>query len=73
MTAHQVVFEGFVSKVELPGKMGRFMVLYNHAPLISSLVEGDVVYHGPDGRNLVRISGGFVEVYDNNVKVCVEL
>ncbi|MBP5486356.1 MAG: F0F1 ATP synthase subunit epsilon [Bacteroidales bacterium] len=63
-----------VLSVELPGTLGRFEVLKDHAPLISSLVEGNIVYKidgDKDGR--ITISSGFVEVCDNHVTACVEL
>ena len=63
-----------VLSVELPGTLGRFEVLKDHAPLISSLVEGNIVYKidgGKDGK--ITISSGFVEVCDNHVTACVEL
>ena len=58
-----------VDRVELPGSAGRFVVLKDHAALISSLTKGDIVY-GQDG--IVHISSGFVEVTDNHVLACVE-
>jgi len=58
-----------VDRVELPGTSGRFVVLKDHAPLVSSLVEGEISY-GNDGK--VRIRSGFVEVHDNQVIACVE-
>ena len=63
-----------VLSVELPGTMGRFEVLKDHAPLISSLVEGNIVYK-IDGEKdgTITISSGFVEVCDNHVTACVEL
>ena len=59
-----------VDRVELPGSAGRFVVLKDHAALISSLTKGDIVYD-QDGR--VHVSSGFVEVADNHVLACVEL
>ena len=65
-----------VDRVELPGTSGRFVVLKDHAPLVSSLVEGEIVYGempgqaGHDGK--VQIRSGFVEVHDNQVIACVE-
>ena len=44
LTPEKTLLEKKVSKVSLPGTKGRFMVLRNHAPLISSLEEGDIVY-----------------------------
>ncbi len=60
-----------VDRVELPGAKGRFVVLKDHAPIVSSLVEGEIVFGGHDG--IVHIKSGFVEVVDNQVIACVEL
>ena len=63
-----------VEKVELPGVLGRFMVLRDHAPLITALTEGQVRYVGEDGiEESVPIKSGFVEINKNKVSVCVEL
>ena len=73
LTPQETLFEGLVEKVELPGDKGRFMVLRNHAPIISSLSAGDVVYVSAGVEARVAISAGFVRVSDNEVVVCVEL
>ncbi|MBQ6286274.1 MAG: F0F1 ATP synthase subunit epsilon [Bacteroidales bacterium] len=63
-----------VGSVELPGTVGRFEVLKDHAPLVSSLACGDIVYKmGEDKEGRVRISSGFVEICANHVIACVEL
>lgn len=63
-----------VGSVELPGSFGRFVVLKDHAPLISSLQGGDIVYRlGEDKEGRVTVASGFVEVRDNHVVACVEL
>ena len=62
-----------VDSVELPGTLGRFEVLRDHAPLLSSLAPGEIVF-ATDGRpERVAIRGGFVEVAHNHVSVCVEV
>ena len=74
-----------VDRVELPGAKGRFVVLKDHAPIVSSLVEGEIVFGlGPstplrdrgkelrDQEGRIRISSGFVEVHDNQIIACVE-
>ena len=74
-----------VDRVELPGAKGRFVVLKGHAPIISSLVEGDIVFGQSEPRLVsgvepplrdregqIRIKSGFVEVADNQVIACVE-
>ncbi len=73
LTPEKEVFRGNVTSVTLPGSKGRFQVLPNHAPLISSLQEGDVVYVVGDAEQTIHVRTGFVEVNGENVNVCVEL
>jgi F-type H+-transporting ATPase subunit epsilon len=49
------------------------MVLKNHAPLISSLGEGRIIYVSDSVEGNIDIAGGFVEIADNKVIVCAEL
>lgn len=62
-----------VTAVELPGAMGRFVVMNNHAPIISSLGKGCIRYDAAeDGvRRELGIEGGFAKVLDNEITVCV--
>lgn len=73
LTPEKTLFEKEVSKVSLPGRKGRFMVLRNHAPLLSSLEEGDITYMSDNQYGCICISSGFVEVNDNVVTVCAEV
>ena len=73
LTPEKTLLEVNVSKVELPGAKGRFMVLRNHIPLISSLEEGAVVYTSEGRENRMDILTGFVEINDNRVTVCAEV
>ena len=73
LTPQKTLFEGLVEKVELPGTKGRFMVLKNHAPLISSLSVGNVVYTSEGNESRIRIVTGFVRINDNEVVVCAEV
>ncbi|HPI80948.1 MAG: ATP synthase F1 subunit epsilon [Cyclobacteriaceae bacterium] len=67
ITPEQKVFEGEVHIATFPGTDGSFQVLNNHAPLVSLLKEGDVVYKSKEATSQVRITGGVVEVMDNKV------
>lgn len=60
-----------VSLVELPGTQGRFEVLKDHAPLISTIEAGVIRYVQGEGRHEVECTAGFVEVRDNVVTVCI--
>lgn len=71
VSPEKVLYKGEVQMVKLPGTVGQFTVLENHAPLVSTLVPGTVVYKGTDEEKSVEIRGGVVEVRDNNVVVCI--
>ena len=62
-----------VSAVTLPGTLGPFEVLKDHAALISSLEKGEIVYVSEGTEHRLAISSGFVEVRDNQVDACVEV
>ncbi len=67
LTPEKKVFEGEVSIATFPGADGSFQVLDHHAPLISLLAGGDVIYKGAEGTGNVTITGGVVEVLKNKV------
>ncbi|MCQ2069032.1 MAG: ATP synthase F1 subunit epsilon [Bacteroidaceae bacterium] len=69
----KLVFEGEVESVTLPGTIGSFTVLNNHAPIISSLEKGKIVYKEANGHTDVAVRSGFAEVKDNILSICVEL
>lgn len=72
ISAQEVLFDGEVTSVTLPGVMGSFTVLRNHAALIAGLVAGDIVYHDSEGTaHTTATGGGLVNVDDNIVSVCV--
>ena len=72
ITPSESLFEGEAESVTLPGTMGSFMVLDNHAPIISSLESGKVVVKASDGVQEYPLKSGFVEVKENNITVCIE-
>lgn len=72
ISPEKVLYQGTVTSVQVPGKSGRFEVLENHAPIISSLVEGAVIYKN-DTESSQKIRAGFIEVANNKVTICVEL
>lgn len=72
VTPEKVLFEGSVEYVRLPGSKAPFVVLHNHAPLISVLDKGKVVWSTGCGEECVEVAGGFAEIKDNHITVCVE-
>ena len=71
ISPEKVVYKGEVERVSLPGSLGFFTVLKDHAPLVSSLVEGKIVYLEVEGEKEMEIESGVVEVRDNEVIICI--
>ena len=71
ISAEQIEFEGEVYQVTLPGALGSFQILNNHAALISSLVPGTMSYVVGDTTEQREIKGGIADVKDNVVNVCL--
>ncbi len=72
ISAEKTIFSGKVTMVSLPGMLGSFTILPDHAPLVSALIEGTVKYETNGTENSVEIKGGFIEVNKNIVTVCIE-
>lgn len=72
ISAEKIEFEGTVTSVTLPGALGLFQVLNNHAALISSLVPGTMTFVTAEGQSQTRdIAGGVADIKDNVVSVCL--
>lgn len=72
ISAEQIEYEGEVNLVSLPGELGLFEVLNNHAALIASLTAGIVTYENTDGTRMKReIRGGVADINKNVVSVCI--
>lgn len=72
VSPERIVFNGSVESVTVPGTQGQFEILPNHAPIISSLEVGDVIYN-TDKKNTLKIQGGFISVQKNQINICVEI
>ncbi len=73
ITPDKKVYEGQVKLVKVPGSKGSFEILNNHAPIISILEKGEVkVIDKDDKTNYYDISGGVVEVKQNNIIILAE-
>jgi F-type H+-transporting ATPase subunit epsilon len=73
VSPEQIAYDGEVESVKVPGILGSFEILTNHAPIISALQKGNVEFVNADGRHQMTINGGFVEVQKNQVRLCVEV
>jgi F-type H+-transporting ATPase subunit epsilon len=74
VSPERIEFDGEVVSVLVPGSQGQFEILNDHAPIISTLDKGVVEYGLPQGQKVqLAILGGFVEVQQNVVSLCVEV
>ena len=71
-TPNGVLFNGKVTSVTLPGTKGIFTVLKNHGAIISSLTKGVIKHTIDEEITTIDVLGGFVEVKNNVVTVCLE-
>ena len=55
VSPEKVIYKGEVQMVKLPGTVGQFTVLENHAPLVSTLTPGEIVYKGSEEEKSVQI------------------
>ena len=73
ITPETKVYEGEVKSVLLPGANGKFEVLNNHAPIISTLTAGQVrVINNNDQKELFDINGGVIEMQNNKIIVLAD-
>ncbi len=67
------MFAGEITIVKLPGTLGSFEIMENHAPIISTLTKGKIKVKETNGViSYFEINGGLIEASNNEVKVLVE-
>jgi len=72
VTPEREVLNDEVVSVTVPGTVGQFGVLADHAPLISQTEIGVLGVMYPDGREVeVALSGGYATVRENELTVLV--
>ncbi len=72
LTPDKQVYEGEATSVTLPGTLGQFEILNNHAPIISTLNDGKLTIRNGNKEDVFVVQGGVVECLDNKVTVLVE-
>jgi len=76
VTPERLVLNEEVDQVNAPGVEGDLGILYDHAPLLTTMRAGRFSYEllGEKGRETINmiVSGGYLEVTDNRVIVLAE-
>jgi len=71
ISPESVLFEGETDSVVAPAYDGEIGILTGHAPLMALLGEGQLRLGGGSGGRF-NISGGFMQVLNNDVRVVTE-
>ncbi|MCU0317991.1 MAG: F0F1 ATP synthase subunit epsilon [Amoebophilaceae bacterium] len=69
ITPDEQLFKGSVKQVTFPGSAGSFQVFQDHAPLVSVLQKGTILYGDGHQEHALSIEEGLVEVSGNHITV----
>lgn len=61
-----------VNQVNVPGSEGDLGILYDHAPILTTMRPGQLSYEKGNETVYLVVSGGYLEVTDNRVTVLAE-
>ena len=71
-TPERSLFKEQAREAQIPAKNGYIGVLPDHAPLLSELGAGVLTFSGGAAEVRMAVSGGFLEVLDNHVRVLAD-
>lgn len=72
ISPERVLFEGEASSVVAPAYDGEVGILTDHAPMMTLLGRGTLRVDAGGGAKRYDVSGGFLQVLDNKVRVVTE-
>ncbi|OGU98883.1 MAG: ATP synthase F1 subunit epsilon [Ignavibacteria bacterium RIFOXYA2_FULL_37_17] len=73
ITPSKSVYKGLIKSVTIPGTLGNFQVLFNHAPMLSTFEIGKIKLTDTNDKEIeYATSGGTVEVNDNKILILAD-
>jgi len=72
VTPERTLYEGGASAVVAPAYDGLVGILPRHAAFLSLLGKGPLVVRAPEGERRFTVSGGFIQVVGNVVRLVAE-
>jgi len=72
VTPEKKVVDTAAEEVQIPGKNGYIGILPGHAPLITELSVGEIIYRENSTEQRLAVAWGFAEVLPNKVTVLAE-
>ena len=72
VTPEKKVVDTAAEEVQIPGKNGYLGVLPGHAPLITELAVGEIIYCENSNEQRLAVAWGFAEVLPDKVTILAE-
>lgn len=73
ISPEKLIYEGEVVLVQLPGSMGSFEILNNHAPIIARIDKGKLkIIDESRNKFYLEVNSGVVEVKNNHIVVLTD-
>ncbi len=72
LTPDKQLYEGEATYVGLPGTDGSLGILSNHAPLVTTLRNGEITVKTGSEEMSFEVNGGTVEVLNNHVTILAQ-
>jgi len=73
LTPEKKLFNGEVRSVQVPGKSGKFEMLNNHMPIVSSLNKGSIKITDTNNKiQEIKINSGVIELKNNSIIILAE-
>lgn len=72
ITPEKIIFTDEVDTVIIPTTLGDVGILPDHTPLFSKIIPGEIMVRKDNRQYFLAVTGGFLEVLENNVNVLAE-
>src|SRR5262245_12778029 len=72
VSPEKLLFSDDVKQVDVPGIVGDFGVLSEHAPMVTTLRPGILTVHAAGGAQKIVVLGGFAEVSSTGLTVLAD-
>ena len=72
LTPEGTAFSGSADAVYVPGAAGRFEILPDHAPIITSLEKGEIRWRLGGKEQVFPVRAGAIMLTNNEITVCAE-
>ena len=73
LTPEKKLFDDEVLSVQVPGKSGKFEMLNNHMPIVSSLQKGIIkITDSNKQEQKIEINNGVIEMKQNKIIILAE-